>query len=646
MRPVRFAVLALVLSACRSTPVKPSPKPANSDAGAPTRTLAVPGAAPTASAFIDTGFPNQDQPELVTARRLFPTAFGFDDGPPGNDVNHLLLDAGHLFDGLPKPPAHCLNSIAQAPVADAVLRLLASSNTDETNRTFSVNEAIVLKDWSRHYVIGVPKGAHGVLLLPPPAPSYGIHDNEQTDERFSIVLSDATVIYPDGHSLRLPPGDNLYAGGAILVITDRLRVRLCANDPRYKAKGCADSDPAVRIADAPPRDFDLRRCEPGCEQTCSKSEIRPRSCPAPPAPRCTGEQQRLFLDGRDVGEYCVFEEWDVQCEQGCRDDKCRGAPQLAWSRKIAAGYLAFALDAQTLALTEGEELITLSADGDVLRREKPPQGEQFLLASDQHGHLFTLDGHNVLRSRGERPWSIELDKSASVFETALRYRAGKLYLARGTGITCLDAVTHQQEWHAELGVEARPYLEVSDTSLAVLTVDQEIVVMGLEGAIRGRAKLPAEALGRFSLDGDTLTAYVKSGEVLSGRIDHLRRIALIPQAEWRPLGMAQLREGVVLLNRGTDHHGSTRIHALELASGRELWNYSTPGQLQWPPLVDRRGGILLVGQKLVSLTRDGLARFKIDLRSGPQSEAAATFGLDGSSFYVRTPRGLTKFTGL
>lgn len=646
MRPIRFLILALALSACRSTPAKRSPKPATSDVAAPTLAAVVPSSSSTPSAFIDRAFPNEDKPELVTARRLFPTAFGFDDGPPKENVKHLLLQSGHLLDGLAEPPPHCLNSIAQPPVADLVLRLLATANADERERRFSVNEAIVLKDWSRHYVIAVPKGAQGVLMLRPPR-SYGIHDDDPTDERFSVVLSDVTIIYPDGHALRLAPGNNMYDGGAILVVTDRQRARLCANDARYKAQGCAGSDPRVRIADAPPRDFDLRRCELGCTSVCFKNEVHQQVCPVPPAPQCIGDQQRIFLDGRDVGGYCVFEEWDIRCEGGCREDKCVGAPQLRWSRKMEPGFRAVALDARTMASTERDDLVTLSVEGQILRKEKSSQGELSALASDEHGHLFTFDRRNaVVRSHGERPWSLELDKSEPAFQTWLRYRAGRLYLARGSRVTCLDAATGQEEWRVELGGEARSDVVISETSLAVLTVDQEVVVIGLDGSLGGRTKLPAEVLERFSMDRETLTVYVKTGEVLSGRVDALKRIALIAPADWRPRGVAKLREGAVLLNRGTDQQGNTGIHALELPSGRELWTFTISGELQWDPLIDPRGNILLVGQTITSLTPDGKQRFQIDLRSRPQSEAAATLGLDGTSFYVRTARALTKFSGL
>jgi hypothetical protein len=54
----------------------------------------------------------------------------------------------------------------------------------------------------------------------------------------------------------------------------------------------------------------------------------------------------------------------------------------------------------------------------------------------------------------------------------------------------------------------------------------------------------------------------------------------------------------------------------------------------------------LVGRRLISLTADGKERSQIDFRGGPQREAAATLGLDGTSLFVRDHRGLTKFTGL
>lgn len=150
----------------------------------------------------------------------------------------------------------------------------------------------------------------------------------------------------------------------------------------------------------------------------------------------------------------------------------------------------------------------------------------------------------------------------------------------------------------------------------------------------------------MALNGDTLTAYVKTGEVLTGRVDALKRIAMIPPAEWMPLGVAKLSEHVVLVNRGTDHHDQTTLHALELPSGRELWTYSASGQLQWEPLLDHRGNVLLVGRTLTSLTAQGKERSQIDFRGGPKTEAAAALGLDGASFYVRDNRGITKFTGL
>jgi len=437
VRLVLFASLALALSACRSSPPKPSVKATASEtapAGIPSAEVRGPAGPDSAGSmadtanFVDHGFPNEDQPELVTARKSFPTAFGFDDGPPKKDVNHALIYTSRLFDRLATPPPYCLNSVAQPSIADLQLRLLLSTNTDETQRTFSVKESLVLKDRSRHYVIAVPKGAHGVLMLPPPAPSFGRYDNQGTDERFSVVLSDVTVIYPDGHSFRMPPGDNdnIYAGGAILVVSSGMRVRLCANDPRYKANGCPDSNPRVRVPDPPPRDFDLRRCEPGCEQACTRKEISQHRCPAPPAPRCVGDKQRVFLDGREAGGYCVFEEWDIQCEGGCTDGQCAGAPRLAWSRKIAAGYLAFRLDAQTLALTEGDELITISADGEQLQRDKPFKVGLARIESDEHGQLFTLDRLNVLRAHRKQPWSLELDSAAPAFEAGLRSHGDKL----------------------------------------------------------------------------------------------------------------------------------------------------------------------------------------------------------------------------
>lgn len=662
MRPVLFVGMALGLSACRSTPTKPTAKATASETAAtgafgsiaaPASAAAAGAARPNSAAsaagtsnFIDQGFANEDQPELVTARRLFPTAFGFDHGLPEKEVNHALIYSSRLFDRIATPPPYCLNSVAQPSIADLQLRLLLSTNTDETQRTFSLEESLVLKDRSRHFVIAVPKGANGVLMLPPSAPSFGRQDNEPTTESFSVALSDVTIIYPDGHSLRLPPGDNLYAGGAILTVTDQKRVTLCANDPRYKANGCPAGDPRVKMPDPPPRDFDLRRCEPGCEQACTRKELRQGSCPAPPSPRCVGDKQRVFLDGRDVGGYCVFEEWDIHCRAACHDGQCAGAPRLAWSRKFRAGYLAFALDAQTLALTEGTELVTISAEGALLRRDKPFKSELSRLVSDAHGTLFTLDMLNVLRAHGKKPWSLQLDHVAPAFETGLRHHKERLFLTRATGVTCLNAADGHQQWHLEIGAKTKSYFAVSETSLAVLTTGNEVVVIDLDGVIRGRAKLPAEALGRFIVTGDTVTVYVKTGEVLSGRFDALRAIAMIPGAEWMPLGLAQLSDHVVLLNRGTDHHDKSTIHALELPTGRTLWTYAASGQLEWDPPIDRNGNIFLVGRRLTSLAPDGKERFQVDFRGGPQSEAAATLGLDGASLYVRNHRGLTKFTGL
>lgn len=595
--------------------------------------------------FVDRGFPNEDQPELVTARRLFPSAFGFDDGAPKQDVDHSLTYTSHLFDRLLTPPPRCLNSIAQPSIADLQLRLLVSSNAEETHRTFSIAETVVLKDRSRHYVVAAPKGARGVLLLRPEAPTFGIHDNERSDERFSVSLSDVTVIYPDGHSSRLPPGEKPYEGGAILTVTQGMRVRMCANDVRYKAEGCEGSDARLRLPDAPPRDYDLRRCERGCEQLCAPKEMTQRACPTPAPARCVGEKQRVFLDGRDVGGYCVFEEWDIRCEDGCRDGQCVAAPQLGWSRKSDKAYVPFPLDAQTLALVEADSLVTVSAEGKVLRREKLPKGEPARVASDAHGHLFTLDTTNSLRAHGEQPWSLQLDQSASPFETGLRYQGGKLYVTRGAAIIALNATDGRQEWRTDLGASASSRIAVSETSLAVVAAEGEVVLLDVNGSIRGRTRLPAEPLGSLALNGDTLTAYVKTGEVLSGRVDALKRIAMIPPAEWMPLGVAKLSEHVVLVNRGTDHHDQTTLHALELPSGRELWTYSASGQLQWEPLLDQRGNVLLVGRTLTSLTAQGKERFQIDFRGGPRTEAAAALGLDGVSFYVRDNRGITKFTG-
>src|SRR4051812_21069159 len=108
-----FASLALGLSACRSAPSKPSPKATASEPAVASGS-AGPQSAPTvaaASAFIDQGFANEGQPELLTARRLFPSAFGFEVGLPQNDVNHVLVNSGRLFDRLATPPPHCLNSV-------------------------------------------------------------------------------------------------------------------------------------------------------------------------------------------------------------------------------------------------------------------------------------------------------------------------------------------------------------------------------------------------------------------------------------------------------------------------------------------------------------------------------------------------------
>jgi hypothetical protein len=674
VRPLLFASLALALSACRSGAPKRSPEatasatPAASASGsagtAATGSSAALGSVPSAAAtsnFIDQGFPNEDQPELVTARRLFPSAFGFDAGPPEKDADHWLAFSSRLVDGVATPPPYCLNSVAQPSIADLQLLLLRSTRADETFRTFSVEQSLVLKDRSRHYLIAAPKGAHGVLTWPRSAPSYGRHDDDPTDERFSVALSDVTVIYPDGHSLRLPPGDdpdNLYSGGAILVFTDRRRVTLCANDPRYKANGCPGSDPRVRAPDSPPRVFDLRRCEPGCEQACTRKEIGLHACPAPPSPRCVGNEQRLFLDGRDAGGYCVFEEWDVRCEAGCYEGQCAGAPRLAWSRKIGKSFLPFALDAQTLVLTEqyaegdderyveGDEFVTISGGGELLRRERPFKGKVSRLASDGHGHLFTLDMQNVLRAHGDNPWSRKLDNAAPAFETAFGYQKEKLYLASAGRVTCLSAADGQEQWHVEIGALTRSYIALSETSLAVLTKGNEVVVIDLEGSIRGRAELPAKAEGHFLVSGDVATVYLKTGEVLSGRFDALRPIAMIPPAERMPHGLARLNEHVVLLNRGADHHDRSTVHALDLRTGRTLWTYAASGELQWEPPIDHHGNIFLVGRRLVSLTPDGKERFQVDFRGGPRSESTVTLGLDGTSLYVRNHRALIKFTGL
>ena len=658
-----IAASVLGLGACRSTPKRASERAGNEGgnaavastrataASASVSAAAVTGRAAATSAisaamFVDSGFPNENWAELVTARRLFPSAFGFDDGAPKKDVNHSLVYSSHLFDRLLTPPARCLNSVAQPSIADLQLRLLVNTNAEETHRSFAVAETMVLKDRSRHYVIAVPKGANGVLLLRPEAPTFGIHDNEHAEEQFWVSLSDVTVIHPDGHSVRLPPGENLYSGGAILTFTSRMQVRMCANDVRYKAEGCPGSDAKVRASDAPPRDYDLRRCEPGCDQLCAPKEIAQRTCPAPPSSLCVGEKQRVFLDGRDAGGYCVFEEWDIRCERGCRDGRCVGAPQLDWSRKMDKAYVPLPLDAQTLALVGANGLEMVSAEGKTLRREKLQKGEPSRLASDTRGNLFTLDNANSLRAHGEKPWSLQLDSAAPAFETGLRYFGGKLFLVRASELISLNAEDAHREWRADLGASAKPHIEVSETALAVLTVEGDLVLVDPNGSIRGRTRLPAEPLGSFAIDGDTVTAYVKTGEVLFGRFDALKRVALIPQAEWMPGGVAKVSERVVLVNRGTDHHGQTRVYALELPTGRELWTYTAAGELQWPPAMDRHGNVTLVGRMLTSLTQQGQERFQIDFRGGPKTEAAVALGLDGTSFYIRDNRAVTKFTGL
>lgn len=600
--------------------------------------------APSEADRVDTAFPNDDQPELVTARHLFPTAFGFTDG--SSQEKSSLPHFSYLFDHLTPPPAHCLNSVAQPSIADLQLGSLAKTSTDEDHRSFTVEEAIVLKDWARHYVLAVPKGATGGLELPT-APTFGVHDEPVGDERFLIVLSDVTIIDPKGTALRLgPQTENSRAGGAILGVTFQGRIRLCADDLRYRAAGCPGSDARVRVADAPPRDFDVRRCEPGCSLACAAKEIRPRVCPTPPAPRCVGAKQRIFLSARDVGGYCVHGEWDVQCESGCQEAGCSGAPVFAWSRTIGAGQRAIALDAQSLATIADGELVTMSTDGDTLRREKLPNGDLFRPVSDEHGHLFTLDTKNVLREKGGISWSRQLEGATPAYSTGVQYRAGRLYVTRATGLTCLDAADGHMLWHADLGATLRPYVVFSETSLAVQTHTAELVVLDFSGAERGRAKLSSEVLGQVALFDQTVTVYVKTGEVLSGRIDNLRPITVIPQAESLLIGTAQLSEKIVLLNRGTDDQRRTTVHALEVPTGRELWSFSAAGVFQWPPPIDRSGNILFVGKALTSVTASGVQRFQIDFRSGIASEAIATLGLDGTSLYIRDPRALTKFTGL
>jgi hypothetical protein len=643
-------VLLTAASACRSAPSKPSLKPAAADAGAPHVAAVVSAVAPSAlSQFIDKGFPGEDQPELVTARRLFPSAFGFGDGRFDKVERTAYPYSDALFEGIESLPSHCLNSLAQPSIADFQLDLLRRTGQDEQERGFVTNEAIVLKDRATHYVLAISKEAAGALILPRAAVG-GLHDEDPTDVSFLVVLSDVTVIYPNGKSLQLGPGEKPRTGGATLSVTTRGRVRLCADDLRYRAKGCSDSDDRVRAADAPPRDFDLRRCEAGCELACSRAERQPRPCPSSPAPICLGSEQRVFGDGRDVGGYCVFDEWDIQCASGCHDGRCAEAPTVAWSRAIGKGYQATALDADTIALTEDETLVTLSADGQILARDRtrPNVGIEVLL-SDGQGRGFSLDRLGELRAVGKAPFRRPQEEGGQPAD--MQYRDGDLYVAHGEKLTCLDASDGHEKWHVELGAEAKPLIAASSTSVAIITAKQELVVVDRAGALRGRAMLAEPCSGRFLVEGDQVTLYTESGKLLSGRFDALSTIAHFPRAEWGTLGLTKLGSGagnttVALLNVGTDSFGQTKVHALELPKGRELWSYSVSGELKGSPLVDRYGNVLLVGRMLTSLTLGGALRFRVDFRGPPQADARAFLGLDGTSLYLRDHRALTKLTGL
>ena len=79
-------------------------------------TEAVVTTVPAASAD-DVGSPHARIPEVAAARSLFPSAFGLPSSEPNSAQEGLFSYSTSLFEGLPMPPAECLNSVTQPSIA-------------------------------------------------------------------------------------------------------------------------------------------------------------------------------------------------------------------------------------------------------------------------------------------------------------------------------------------------------------------------------------------------------------------------------------------------------------------------------------------------------------------------------------------------
>jgi outer membrane protein assembly factor BamB len=570
------------------------------------------------------------EPALQTARRLFPTTFGFRssaEARPRTVETSIYTSVTEYLHEL--PPDECVNFLGQPGIIQGSFDNLASTWDGGLPFSFRVMFPILLRDRRTGYILALPEGASGVF-----SDSASDSGEEPGVPNLSgeLHLDLLSIIDPNGRHKQSPASVRFDAGGLM---------QLCLEDETLRATECSDE---ARSSDPrrPPFLYEVTRCSPGCEAWCPSGATELLDCSRPPAPHCSAGNLRLFFGGQDIGKGCQYEEWDFHCESGCLDQRCRGEnPTVRWNAIVpATGRSQLVLLADdALAVASNETLTAFSKTGRKLWDERTPVGSSFQPVSSGDGGAFFLGARGeIWKIRGEAPWRTGLPGTWST-RGGLAFANDVLHATLGTQHYLLDPRRGQLLGRIDLGTESVGAPVIGPTGTVAITTSRELLSIDGKGRELSRIALPGKPAGTpvFEPNGKLVIAMV-DGTVWSGPPSALRLLATLG-AKTRFAPTLTPDSSALIVTEGEPHQGGDTLHKLALANGRELWRLALL-RASAAAISDSRGGMWLADDSgLVAISAAGQRRWTLDLR-GNEGSSPPLLGSDGT-LYMSTFRRLT-----